>query len=227
MTVMRKTLMILMLAPALLTNAIHAQDDTEYRMEIGAATGISFYMGDANRTFYRNSNFMAGIVARYIFNPRFAIKGDLTMAGISGSTVNIKDRTFPEEITFSRKIIDFGVQFEGNFLAYGTTTYNDCHRLVPYYLVGIGLTYAPKPANNDFAANFPIGIGLKYKLAERLNLGIEWTMRFSTSDRLDVTSQAGEDPFQIKSGFMKNKDSYCYTMLTVTYDIFAKPCDCN
>lgn len=227
MTIMRKVSIILILALAPLTNAIQAQDDTEYRMEIGAAAGVSFYMGDANQTFYRNSHFMGGIVARYILNPRFAIKGDLTMAGISGSTRNIKDRTFPEEITFSRKIIDFGVQFEGNFLAYGTTTYNDCHRLVPYYLIGIGLTYAPKPAKNDFAANFPIGIGLKYKLTERLNLGLEWTMRFSTSDRLDVTSQAGEDPFRVKSGFMKNKDSYCYTMLTVTYDIFAKPCDCN
>lgn len=224
---MRKTIAFLILALTPLAAAVHAQDDTEYRMELGVATGVSFYMGDANQTFYRNSNFMGGIVARYIVNPRFAIKADLTMAGISGSSNNMKDHTFPEEITFSRKLIDFGVQFEGNFLAYGTTTYNDCHRLVPYYLIGLGLTFAPKPAKNDFAANFPVGIGVKYKLTKRLNIGLEWTMRFSTSDRLDVSSKAGEDPFQIKSGFMKNKDSYSYTMLTLTYDIFAKPCDCN
>ena len=227
MTAMRKSIILLILALAPFSSAIYAQDDTEYRMEIGAATGISFYMGDANQTFYRNSHFMGGIVARYIVNPRFAVKADLTMAGISGSTRDMKDRTFPQEITFSRKVVDFGIQFEGNFLAYGTTTYNDCHRLVPYYLIGIGLTYAPQPAENDFGANFPIGIGVKYKLARRLNIGLEWTMRFSTSDRLDVSSQAGEDPFQIKSGFMKNKDSYCYTMLTLTYDIFVKPCNCN
>lgn len=202
-------------------------DDTEYLMEIGPATGVSFYMGDANDRLYRDSRFMGGIVARYRFNPRLALKADLTAAGIAGSTANMSDRTFPEEINFSRTIYDFGVQVEGNFLAYGTTTYNDCHRLVPYYLLGIGMTFAPEPAENDFAACFPIGIGVKYKLARRLNLSLEWTMRFSTSDRLDVTGHTGQDPYMIKSGFMKNRDSYGFTMLMLTYDIFAKPCDCN
>lgn len=205
----------------------YAQDDPEYLMEIGLAGGGSFYMGDANARLYRNTGFTTGIIARYNVNHRFALKADLTMAGISGSTRNISDRTFPEEITFSRKLIDFGVQAEGNFLAYGTTTYNNCHRLVPYYLAGIGLTFAPKPAQNDLAVCFPIGIGLKYKVSDRLNLGLEWTMRFTSSDRLDVTDKAGEDPFRIGSGFMKNRDSYCYTVFTVTYDIFEKPCDCN
>ncbi len=225
---MRGTLMAVILALLLLpAGKAQAQDDTEYLMEIGPATGVSFYMGDANNKFFSNLNFSGGIVARYKPNPRFAVKADLIMAGISGSTEKLTDRKYPEEITFSRKVIDFGFQFEGNFLAYGLTTYNDCHKLAPYYLLGIGLTYAPAPAKHDFAANFPIGIGLKYKLSERLNLGLEWTMRFSTSDRLDVKDSAGENPFMIKGGFMKNKDNYSVTMITLTYDILARPCDCN
>ncbi len=217
----------IILAALTLCHQAAAQDETEYLMEVGPAAGVCFYMGDANLKLYNNTRPLGGVVARYKFNPRLALKANLTVAGISGSTAGIKGRTFPEEITFSRTLYDLGVQVEGNFLAYGTTTYNDCHRLVPYYLIGIGMTFASKPEKNDLAANFPIGIGVKYKLAKRLNVSLEWTMRFSTSDRLDVSSHAGEDPFQIKSGFMKNRDSYSYTMLTLTYDIFAKPCDCN
>lgn len=226
---MRRILSVtLFLAVLVLCIPVSAQnDDTEYLMEIGPAAGAGFYMGDANNKLYNNTRFMGGIVARYKINPRFAVKADLAASGIAGNSANMKDRTFPQPFSFSRTVYDFGFQIEGNFLAYGTTSYNDSHRLVPYYLLGIGLTFAPEPAKNDFAANFPIGIGVKYKLTRRLNLSLEWTMRFSTTDRLDVTDKAGEDPFQIKSGFLKNKDSYSFTMLMLTYDIFAKPCDCN
>ena len=103
--------------------------------------------------------------------------------------------------------------------------------MVPYYLVGIGLTYAPKPVENVFALNIPVGVGLRYKLAERVNLGLEWTMRFTSSDKLDVTGANSvttlNDPFQIKGKGLKNKDSYSFTMLYLTFDIFARPCDCN
>ena len=55
-------------------------------------------------------------------------------------------------------------------------------------------------------------------------------MRFSSSDRLDVTSDVApglQDPFIIKGKGMKNKDSYSFTMLYVTFDVFKRPCHCN
>ena len=55
-------------------------------------------------------------------------------------------------------------------------------------------------------------------------------MRFSTSDRLDVTHTDGtslQDPFMIKGKGIKNKDSYSFTMLYVTFDVFKRPCHCN
>lgn len=213
----------------LMAVSAHAQD--EYRMEIGPAAGASFYMGDVNQRLYRNTGLMGGIVARYNCNPRLSFKADLTAARISGSTADMKDRVFLEDLSFNRTIYDMGVQIEGGFLGYGLTRYNGCHRVAPYYLTGIGLTFAPKPQKNDFAFNIPLGIGVRYKMADRWNVGLEWTMRFSSSDRLDVTMQNGgitlEDPYRIKGKFFKNKDSYSYTMLTLTYDIFKKPCDCN
>ena len=130
-----------------------------------------------------------------------------------------------------RIFAELGAQFEYSFFAYGTGAgYKDSRRLAPYILAGVGLTYAPKPANHVVAMNLPVGIGVKYKLAERLNVGAEWTMRFTTSDRLDVTHATGlqlDDPYGIESGLLKNRDSYSWLMLYVSYDMFPKYRKCN
>ena len=92
------------------------------------------------------------------------------------------------------------------------------------------MTYAPKPANHVVAMNIPMGIGVKYKLADRINVGGEWTMRFTSSDRLDVTNAEGvqlDDPYGINSKGLKNKDSYSWLMLYVSYDMFPKYRRCN
>ena len=63
-----------------------------------------------------------------------------------------------------------------------------------------------------------------------MNVGAEWTFRFTSTDKLDVTSPDGlrlSDPYNIKSGLMKNKDSYSFIVAYISYDIFAKECDCN
>jgi hypothetical protein len=134
-------------------------------------------------------------------------------------------------VTFSRNVYELGVQYECHFFAYGMGTgYKDSHRIVPYLLGGVGLTYAPKPANHVFALNIPVGLGVKYKFAERINMGVEWTMRFTSSDRLDVTSMNGlvlDDPYGIESKGLKNKDGCSWLMLYVSYDMFPKYRKCN
>ncbi len=206
-----------------------AQDDG-YLMEIGLGGGGSFYMGDANTRLYDNTNGVFSVIARYNVNPRFALKANLAAAGISGSTDNSYGVIPGDDLKFSRTVYDLGFQIEWGFCGYGKEGWSDCHRLAPYGLLGIGASFAPQPAKNDFAANFPIGLGLRYKLSERVNIGLEWTMRFSTSDRLDVTQTYGtslENPFMIKGKGLKNKDSYSFTLLYVTFDIFKRPCNCN
>ena len=213
----------------LFPNHATAQEDG-YLMEIGPGGGGSFYMGDANSRFFNNTNGVFSLVARYNVNTRFALKADLAAAGISGSTENSFGTLPGDGLKFSRTLYDFGVQMEWGFCGYGPEGWNGCHRLAPYGLLGIGMTFAPEPAENDFAANIPIGLGIRYKLSERVNLGLEWSMRFSTTDRLDVTHTNGtslEDPFMIKGKGIKNKDSYSFTMLYVTFDVFKRPCHCN
>lgn len=207
--------------------------ELEYNMELGGMVGGSFYMGDANYTTpLKDMAMTGGVLARYNINPRMAVKGDLAVGRIKGTTEGQANK-YPGEAdtTFSRNVYELGAQFEYNFFAYGTGTgYKDSRRLASYILAGVGLTYAPKPANHVIAMNLPIGIGVKYKLAERLNIGAEWTMRFTTSDRLDVTNAVGlqlDDPYGIESGLLKNKDSYSWLILYVSYDMFPKYRKCN
>ena len=227
---MTKRLSVLALVILLpLCNHAAAQEDG-YMMEIGLGGGGSFYMGDVNSRLYNSTNGVFSVLARYNVNPRFSLKADLAAAGISGSTENAYGVLPGDRLEFSRTVYDFGVQMEWGFCGYGMEGFNGNHRLAPYGLLGIGLTFAPEPVQNDFAANFPIGMGIRYKLSERVNIGLEWTMRFSTSDRLDVTKNYSpmlEDPFMIKGKGIKNKDSYSFTMLYVTFDVFKRPCHCD
>lgn len=199
---------------------------------MGGSLGGSFYMGDVNSSKpFKDTGLAGGFVARYLLNPHMAIKGNLTVGRISGDTKDF-DNAYPEEGTsaFKRTVFDLGAQFEYNFWGYGTNTYRGDRRLTPYITGGVGLTFAPKPAKAVLTANLPVGIGVKYKAAPRLNLGCELTMRFSLSDRLDVTSREGlllEDPYQIKGKGLKNKDSYAFCLLFLTYDLFPKCKDCN
>ena len=220
---------LLLLLPV---RAVSAQE-LEYNMELGGMAGGSLYMGDANYTILpAKAAMMGGVLARYNINPRMAVKGDLAVGRIKGTTKG-GDNQFPggEHSTFSRNVFELGAQFEYNFFAYGTGAgYKDSHRLAPYILGGLGLTYAPKPADHVVAMNIPLGLGVKYKVAERINVGVEWTVRFTTSDRLDIASKDGlqlNDPYGIKSKGLKNKDSYSWLMLYVSYDMFPKYRKCN
>lgn len=220
---------ILLLFPVGMLSA----QELEYNMELGSMAGGCFYMGDANNTTpFKNMAMTGGMLARFNINPRMALKGNLAVGHIKGDTQDLANK-YPngKHSTFSRNIYEMGAQFEYNFFAYGAGIgYKDSRRLTPYIQAGLGLTYAPQPAKHVIALSIPLGLGAKYKLAERLNVGAEWTMRFTTSDRLDVTSKEGlqlNDPYNIKSRGLKNKDSYSWLILYISYDMFPKYRKCN
>ncbi len=86
--------------------------------------------------------------------------------------------------------------------------------------MGLGVTLATCGGESAFGVNIPMGAGIKYKLRERWNLGLEFTMTKVFSDHVD-----GElsDLYQIKSSFIKNTDWYSNISVSVTYE-FGKRC---
>jgi hypothetical protein len=149
------------------------------------------------------------------------MKGNLSGGGIKGSIA--PNNGFPQSYNFSRTVYDLSVQMESNFWGYGIgQEYLNYKRLTPYIAGGLGFTYAGG-SNSVFTMNIPVGMGVKYKLRPRWNVGLELTAHFSLSDKLDRI----EDPYHIQSGFLKNKDSYFRTAVSITYDLMPACVNCN
>ena len=129
---------------------------------------------------------------------------------MKGSTQGMKpflpanpNATGTERLSYevNKGIYDVSALYELHFLPYGyLRDYRGYCRLVPYVQMGFGLTYGA--AGKAFTANIPMGLGVKYKVAPRLNLGI-------------------------KSELFRNKDVYSALTLTLTYDLNPRCPTCN
>ncbi len=205
-----------------------AQDDVEYKMEIGVGAGLVSYEGDFNGSILKDMQPMASLVLRRIFNPYMGLKLDLSYGKLKGSSADVKTY-YPElndnPIEFSKTLFDLSLTYEYNFWPYGTgKEYRGAKRLTPFIFLGLGATLATGQGESAFTANVPIGVGVKYKLGSRLNLGLEWAVHFSLSDNLDGV----KDPYTIQSsGIFKNTDCYSMLRLTLTYSFLPKCVICN
>lgn len=209
---------------------LYAQDETEYRMEIGVGAGVVSYEGDFNGSIVSNMQPAGTIVARYVFNPYMDLKLSASYGKLKGSSADVEtylpdyaEAETPYE--FSHTLWDASLVYEYNFWPYGTgRDYRGSKRLTPFVFAGLGATMVTGGEKNVFTANIPLGLGLKYKIGERLNLGVEWAMHFSLSDKLDGV----EDPYGVKStGIFKNTDCYSALMLSLTYSFSPKCANCN
>lgn len=223
---MRKLLLITMLA-VLATVSAQAQTDDEYRLEIGAGAGFVSYMGDFNGSPAKNMQPMASLLLRRVINPYMAVRLGIGFGKLKGNSADV-DTYYPEladsPYEFSNSVTDVSLTYEYNFWPYGTgQDYRGAKRLTPFITLGLGATYA-KAGESVFTANVPLGLGVKYKVGKRLNLGLEWAVHFSLSDKLDGM----KDPYTVKStGMFKNTDCYSALQLTLTYSFLPKCTTCN
>ena len=223
---MRKGLVTLLMLCATLTAS--AQQDDEYLMEIGGGVGMVSYQGDFNGKITSGMQPAGAIVWRRLLNPYMGFRVMGMMGKLKGDATRV-ETYYPDETTraysFDRSLTDVSVTYEYNFWPYGTgRDYRGAKRLAPFVFGGIGATYVSGGEKKVFTANVPIGLGIKYKLKERLNVGLEWSMHFSLSDELDGMA----DPYGIKSsGAFKNTDCYSGLMLTLTYSFKSKCRTCN
>ena len=191
--------------------AASAQDEPEYKLEIGAGTGLVSYVGDYNSNPLKGMQPWLTMIAKYRMDPRMALNLNI-------GTGKIKADEFDNRIT------EADLRFEYNFWAYGTgNEYRGARRFTPFITAGLGATFYGGPEKGA-TMNLPLGAGVKYKIGQRLNLTAEWAMRFTLSDKLD----GSKDPLGIKSsGLFKNTDGYSVLQIGLTYDLWEKCKTCN
>lgn len=213
-----------------------SQTEPEYLMEIGGGVGLMSYEGDFNGSILKDMQPSAAFQLRRLLNPRMGFKFQLDYGKMKGSSADIKT-AYPGFTTgqyapegsavyeFSNSLFDLNAVYEYNFWPYGTgQDYRGAKRLTPFIFAGLGFTYATGGGNNTFAANLPLGVGVKYKLGDRLNLNVDWTMHFTMTDKLDGVV----DPYCVKtSGIFKNHDCYSALMVSLTYSFMEKCRTCH
>lgn len=209
----------------------NAQEDPEYRMEIGVGGGMAGYLGDFNGNLTKDLQPMGSLLARYIFNPYYGLKLNVMFGKMKGSSADVKTYypAFAETpYEFNNSLVGFDLTFEYNFWPYGTgRDYRGAQRVTPFVFGGLGGTYVSikdGDKKSAFTANVPIGIGVKYKINKRMNLGLEWAMHFTLGDELD----GQKDPYGItSSGAFKNTDCYSTLQVTLTYSFSARCRTCH
>lgn len=212
----------------LVSVSVKAQSDDEYLMEIGAGAGVATYLGDFNGSLTKGARPMASIVARRIFSPWTGIKLAASYANQKGSSRDANTyytQWQSDAYEFSSTVGSLAATFEYNFWPYGTgRDYRGARRLTPFISGGLGMMYAKCGEENSFALEMPLGLGIKYKAAPRLNIGLEWAIHFTQSDKID----GQDDPLGIDSnGMFKNTDCYTALQLTLTYSFMAKCRTCH
>lgn len=207
---------------AVVGNKACAQED--YRFDIGAGLGMTGYLGDANTSnLLKNPGVDGELLFRYIVNPRWGLKTNFFVGTLRGNTAQMTN-VMPGEMNykFSTTFFELGELAEFNFFNFGMgETYRKLKRVTPYIAAGLGFNFWSVDSHTGFAFNIPMGIGVKYKVSRKVNLGLEFLMKKVFTDKLDGPLLA--DPYKIKSSFLKNTDWYSTLTFSVTYE-FSKRC---
>ncbi|MDD4394775.1 MAG: DUF6089 family protein [Bacteroidales bacterium] len=182
------------------------------KSEIGAMVGTSFYLGDLNpRTIFGMPQVAGGIIYRYNFSPRWALKADILFAQVEGSDA-ITNKNYERNLSFKSPITEISAQAELNFFrlynARGKNFFS------PYIFAGIAVfSFNPQAADRDGTyyalqhvgtegqrfegekdfyslVNFaiPFGIGIRFNFARYISIGAEWGLRYTFTDYLDDVS---------------------------------------
>ena len=158
---MKKNCFILFIL--LILGHCHAQ-----RSEIGVIGGTSFYFGDLNSTPFRDAKFAGGLLYKYNFTPRFALKANILFGKIAASDEKnhsiLKDANKSylwdyrdRKLSFSSPITEISAQVEINFF----NVYNEGYKnqVSPYIFGGIAFfSFNPQAVYNDKTFDLqPIG----------------------------------------------------------------------
>ncbi len=226
--VIRHIIAVVMLAVLLSQSAMPASAQEDYRFDIGGGLGMTGYLGDANTsTLWGHPGWDAEALLRYIANPRWAFKTNFYVGQISGDSADMTN-VFPDNQTFKFKttFYELGEMVEFNFFNYGMgERYRKLKRISPYIAAGLSFMVWQTDGKANFTMAIPLGVGVKYKLSPRVNLGFEFLMKKTFSDKVD--GEQLSDPYGIKHAFMKNTDWVSTMSFTISYE-FSQRCQaCN
>lgn len=172
---------------------------------IGLSVGPTFFSGDLNTNRFLPQSGDWRVGGSFNFGRQvtsvFSLRGQVFYGALAGKKATKQDGT-PVELKFNSMVVDGNVNTMINFsnLIGG---FNPNRVFFVYGTVGIGAAYwkttqnslitglvVPNGASSgNVTAVIPIGIGAYYSIANKVNLGLEYSFRTLTSDLLDGVTE--------------------------------------
>lgn len=213
---MRKILISLV---CILPSLIFAQQELDKHAEIGFGIGAFNYTGDLAQ----NTNFSAltpGTQFFYRHNSRDQVsvyRLNLLIGSISGDESTI-DGALQQarQLSFSRGVTELSFIYEYDFFNYRDM--KNQYYMSPYLFGGAAATVLWGTQSNTLFT-IPFGAGLKYKLGDNLNLGLEYGARKTFSDDLDSIQDSDES---LSSS--TPTDWYYFLGLNLSYTFYKQIC---
>ena len=250
--------------------------------EYGISVGAAQYFGDLNpNPRFNTPNLAARAFFRKNFGGYVALRVAASYAFLAYSDKlnSYNEFMYRRNLSFNTNIWEGAIQGDFNFFKY--IPGSNFHRFTPYITFGIGVfnynpytyyqgqkvylrplgtegqgssAYPDRKPYGSMAVCFPLGVGVKYSLNRKVNVGLEILYRFTTTDYIDDVSKtyapdaqpqylpngqptlwyALEDrsyetgePIGIKGrqrGYSNQNDSYLTAQFTVSFNLFSYKC---
>jgi opacity protein-like surface antigen len=250
--------------------------------EIGFTLGAAHYFGDLNtRARVNRPKPAIGAFFRKQFGNYIGLRVAAHYAQLGYSDVYNKSNEYQRRrnLSFNTNIFELALQGDFNFFRF--VPGDPDHSFTPYITFGAGIfsydpyaflggqkyflrplgtegqgstAYPDRKPYNTMAFSFPFGVGVKYALNDRMNVGLEIAHRFTSTDYLDDVSKTfvGADKFpplpdgspsiaqllQDRSyetgdligiegrqrGFEKQKDQFVFAELTISFNLTSYRC---
>jgi len=195
---------LLVLGWGILCPATVSASIKEYTCEIGAQVGCGYYVGDATKMIFTNPREVLGGQFRYNFDKRWAMQFKAQRQRVAFTYVaNLTEiGAEPTVAKFQNPMWSIDAVAEYNFFRFGLHPYDERIKpITPYVCLGIGVAMHNKMAtplggnNPKYPAleflkmsggvYIPIGIGVKWKFAERWQLQALWQHQVYLTDNVE------------------------------------------
>lgn len=199
-----------------------AKVDAQYVWEVGALIGGASYQGDAlpSSPFLKLGAYNEAII-KYNFNDRYSLKFNIGKGTVSGDSksagVYLPEN---ESASFEKDFYESAFHLEYNFRPYSSVLDFQETRFTPFIFVGLGVVSHTNASGSKIELNIPFGLGIKYCLFQRLNVGVECGYRKLFSDDFDTQDSNNmllNDPIQLNKSGLINNDWYSVVGVFITY----------
>ncbi len=191
---------------------VSAQRNADY----GVFAGVSHYMGDINQVNYLYSPSPAfGIIYRYNFNPRQALRTNIYYGNLRGSDLDF-DNAYQQARgeSFRGTIIEWGAQFEFNFFPYSTA--GKWWDYSPYFAGGLAIAFYDG-VEFSYMPVIPLSVGFKVNVYKNMGLEVEYGFRKTFYDNFDGLIDNIDPDHHSR---FHNNDWYMFTGVTFTWKMF-------